>query len=834
LEDAETSLQRHSLTEAEHKAFAGYRRYLISDPEAAGKFRLLQLRILVDQGNYLAVLNMIHNSPPQVFATCALAVRSRLLAAVADYNLPPPFFDDKDGNIHQAEEPCEGADPLLPADVATRRGQVFDEGAASLADFRTALAIARQQHDTFREASALLDLSHETLLQEHYDDSVAWCHAAIDLATRSGYRLLQERAEGNLARVLFKLGDFKQSAELFRQAQQTAHSFGAFSDQTYLSHELGLVQEKTGEFALAKRAYESALETSQRQGNKDQASAALNELAFLSIRTADWNEAQRFSVAAFQSAHEDQDRPLELEAWMAQGLVASHRGDLPVAEKVLQQVAVDPNHDRQSLRWEAQAALADVYAKEQKSQAASSEYRTALDTAAKARCTIEHQDLRLSFQATASSIYDRYIDYLVQQGRPAQALAVADQSRALTLAESLGIGGKKCLASEAAFDPQSLARRARATILVYWLGAERSYLWAIDGGRMQLFPLPPASEIETAVDAYSQALVGPWDVLQTRNKHGQYLYRTLVAPASAFFHPGGRVIVVADGALSGLGFDSLPVIEPPGKSRSHYWIEDVIVENASSLRLLAQTSERKPALARGLLLMGNPLPVPEFPALPHAAEEIERVEASFAQRNRQVFEQAAATGGSYLASHPEQFAEIHFVAHGSASLSDPLDSAVILSPAAPGPAAPSSSAPSSSAPVSSAPVSSAPVSSPPGASSSDASHKLYARDIVAHPIHARLVTISACSSAGKRIFKGEGLIGLSWAFLGAGAHNVIGSLWDISDESSPDLMAVLYSELQKGTPPDAALRAAKLSLLHSSKVFHKPIYWAAFQLYTRS
>jgi CHAT domain-containing protein len=75
-------------------------------------------------------------------------------------------------------------------------------------------------------------------------------------------------------------------------------------------------------------------------------------------------------------------------------------------------------------------------------------------------------------------------------------------------------------------------------------------------------------------------------------------------------------------------------------------------------------------------------------------------------------------------------------------------------------------------------------------------------------------------------------VGLSWAFLRAGAHNVIGALWEVSDASTPRLMDQLYDELKKGRSPEAALRSAKLSLLHSDGVFRKPFYWAPFQLYT--
>jgi CHAT domain-containing protein len=75
-------------------------------------------------------------------------------------------------------------------------------------------------------------------------------------------------------------------------------------------------------------------------------------------------------------------------------------------------------------------------------------------------------------------------------------------------------------------------------------------------------------------------------------------------------------------------------------------------------------------------------------------------------------------------------------------------------------------------------------------------------------------------------------VGLSWAFVRAGAHNVIGALWDVDDASTAILMGRLYDELRRGQPPDAALRTAKLSLLHSKELAHKPSYWAPFQLYT--
>jgi CHAT domain len=88
------------------------------------------------------------------------------------------------------------------------------------------------------------------------------------------------------------------------------------------------------------------------------------------------------------------------------------------------------------------------------------------------------------------------------------------------------------------------------------------------------------------------------------------------------------------------------------------------------------------------------------------------------------------------------------------------------------------------------------------------------------------VTISACDGVGERSYAGEGLVGLSWAFLRAGAHNVIASLWEVNDDSTPKLMDELYKGLRAGQDPATALRNAKLSLVRSAGIFRKPFYWA--------
>ncbi len=179
--------------------------------------------------------------------------------------------------------------------------------------------------------------------------------------------------------------------------------------------------------------------------------------------------------------------------------------------------------------------------------------------------------------------------------------------------------------------------------------------------------------------------------------------------------------------------------------------------------------------------------------------EMTRIEGHFTSAEVSALAGQQATPAAYLASDPHRYTYIHFVSHAVASRTSPLDSAIILS-------------------------------NPAG---NEDSYKLYARDIIQHPVNAKLVTISACYGSGTRAYAGEGLVGLSWAFLRAGAQRVIGALWEVSDDSTPRLMDELYQGLTAGESPAVALRNAKLSMLHSHSRFRAPFYWAPFQIYSR-
>lgn len=95
-------------------------------------------------------------------------------------------------------------------------------------------------------------------------------------------------------------------------------------------------------------------------------------------------------------------------------------------------------------------------------------------------------------------------------------------------------------------------------------------------------------------------------------------------------------------------------------------------------------------------------------------------------------------------------------------------------------------------------------------------------------LNADLVTLSACKTGlGSRV-SGEGVIGLSRAFINAGARSVLVSLWEVADESTALFMEEFYRQLAQGIDKVEALKKAKEYL--RMKGYENPYFWAPFIL----
>jgi CHAT domain-containing protein len=146
----------------------------------------------------------------------------------------------------------------------------------------------------------------------------------------------------------------------------------------------------------------------------------------------------------------------------------------------------------------------------------------------------------------------------------------------------------------------------------------------------------------------------------------------------------------------------------------------------------------------------------------------------------------------------ERWRAVHFACHGRADPQRPLLSALALAP--------------------------------------DPEHDGYlsALDVFRSRVPADLVVLSACESGRGRVYRAEGLIGLTRAFMLAGSPRVIASLWKVDDVATQALMVEFYRlwnpKQGPGLPAAAALSKAQ-DFVRGHQKWKHPRHWAAWVLW---
>ena len=98
---------------------------------------------------------------------------------------------------------------------------------------------------------------------------------------------------------------------------------------------------------------------------------------------------------------------------------------------------------------------------------------------------------------------------------------------------------------------------------------------------------------------------------------------------------------------------------------------------------------------------------------------------------------------------------------------------------------------------------------------------------------ADFVNLSACETGLGEIYAGEGVVGLTQAFLIAGANSISVSLWPINDEATSEFMVSVYSKIEDGEDYSDAISDTKREFIlgEYGEEYKKPYYWAPFVYY---
>ena len=745
------------------------------DSEWHWKFRLLEAEVLLSQGSEDRARELIEINPG---APPPGELEVRFLGLQAQVRHDRALAD------RAFEMASRYGDAALLLGIELKRASLDGYSIASEAFLRNAVRLGRAQSDKYWLAFALGASGYQRMSQSRFDEAVPLFEQAEASAKQAGAGRVRERTLGNLGWCYFRLGDYDRALSALSQAAALASQVEDHDSRHRWLNNIGNIHFRRHEYPRAISYYQSAADLARKEKNETWLAMILNNLVVASREGGDLAAAEGYNEQAATLIRKNNNSESLLFSQLHTAWIQSDRKQVEKAEASFRGVIDSAARRRQPfVRWDAHAGLAKQLRTTRRDAEADREYRNALEIIESEWSRLGEDRHKVTFLAQLIRFYDDYVEFLAARGETGRAAAVADSARARVLAQKLGADSSSAVILDR-------APKAGPILLSYWLAPARSYLWLTGPKGVSQFILPGEAVIADLVNRYTAAIERGHDPIARDNPAGRQLFDVLVAPARGSIPADASVIVVPDGALHGLNFETLIVGDPV----PHYWIEDVTIAVAPALGLLQSPPGRRSGPGR-LLFLGDPNPADAaFPPLPHLKREAEIVRRLFARFAPTVLTREEAHPQAYRSAKPGDYALIHFAAHAVANAESPLDSAVILS-------------------------------------RKGDDYKLYARDVVEQPLEAELVTISACRGAGAKTYAGEGLLGFTWAFLKAGARNVIAGLWEADDAATADLMAEFYGRLAAGSRPAVALRLAKLTLLRGPH--RTPYYWGPLVLFTR-
>ncbi len=343
-----------------------------------------------------------------------------------------------------------------------------------------------------------------------------------------------------------------------------------------------------------------------------------------------------------------------------------------------------------------------------------------------------------------------------------------------------------------------------AVLFSFYTGAERSWLWAITRDRFDLYPVPASRSLEESINGFVSHL-------RSRNPdaagRGRELYSALFGGVAVSYLKHPTWLLELDGPLYNLPFPALvtsPAGEPP------HWL----IENASIRIIPGALMMESGAPGRAESFVGIADPVyngadPRFTGprsrvesslarLPNTESEVKSCALAWGPGRSRILTGMDAGSASFESALRGQPSILHFATHVVSGESDHGSGIIALS------------------------------LDPQGRLG-----LLGPREILARAVKADLVVLDGCHSAQAAALPGAGLMGLTRAWIGAGAHAVLATLWDIPDDAQSPLPA-FYSALRAHPDRSAAdaLRAAQLAQLGSNKNAD-PATWAGYFLLAR-
>ena len=342
----------------------------------------------------------------------------------------------------------------------------------------------------------------------------------------------------------------------------------------------------------------------------------------------------------------------------------------------------------------------------------------------------------------------------------------------------------------------------------FHLGNTVSWVWALDREGLEVYPLPDRATLEAQARRVTQAIRGDQPDAAAISEN---FYRTIFGSVATRFRNAPRWLLELDGAMFDVPFPALVERSDPA---AEYVVQRHTVESIPGVAYWLESGERPMAPFSPLFIgVGDPIynradtrgagisyGASQGLVLPRLVGSGSEIEAcARAWRGQSVLLRGrGATREKLIEQLRQHPAAVHLATHYVESAGATRYSLIALSLS---------------------PEGDTEILSPP--------------EISAWRINAGLVVLSGCHSSAGAALPGEGVLGLTRAWLAAGAHAVLGSRWDTPDNDGA-LFGEFYRQLQAMGRLDAgeALRQAQLRTIQAGGRFSHPSYWGTYFVVT--
>ena len=762
----------------------------------------------------------------------------------------------------------------------------------ALENGQRALDIYRDMDFPSGQVTELLNFGVLHLEAGNYFQALRYLNEALQLAREIGETPKEQMCLGSLGESYIKLGRFDEAAAILEEAIALAEQLGSESQLGQMTGKIGSAYMASGNHGAAAAFFQKALDIFSTTGNRREEAITRSQLGDIYAFDGDYNAALPMYERALMLHDQIGNRLGRANTLVALGDLYLQL-DQPVrAIACFDEVReIGKTLQAHTVRWQGERGRGDAEVARKDLKGALRYYQTGIGMLEDVRNQILLAEFQSSFLDKQFLAYEKILSVLHQlyteSGDEAylrEAFAYSERARGRTLLNLVSSGqlplraevpaelGRKKKILEWRFrnfhdkltwlyslpdaerdptmlisvtdslqstngeyqalleklrreypgtarlqgfaEPLSLSELQRSVLqgdealLQYFIGEEQSFVWAVFQDRLLMLAIQTnevslrqlLNEVSSAIYPISspdpatpnnQPRDAGWANIRSAALHK--LYQVLIKPLKETIRPEHKLIIVPDNMLTYLPFEML--VESLNGDSLRYLIESHAISYSASASLL-NPDLHQPSVTgeRGLLaLAATTFADSALADLPFAVEEVQGIAGTFS--NPVVLTDGEVAESSFKAAK-DRYRVLHFATHYLPNDKQPMASFIALG----------------------------------GENGGLEDGHLHAYEILDSEISADMVILSACRTGSGQLARGEGLMGISRAFMYAGAKSLVLARWGVADRSTADFMKRYYDALAAGEDSRDALRQVKLQLIQAGGQLANPFYWAPFVL----